>query len=195
MINLLSSNVKQDILFAKRNTQLLRWCLILLLIIFGVGVISVSGIFYLKKSQRQYSVQIESSKIQLSEQKLTQTQKEIESISNNLKLTTQVLSKEILFSKLFTQIGAAMPPKTNLTDLKIANTSGGIDLSASGADYNAASQVLVNFQDPNNKIFDKADLLNIGCDTVVRNTYPCSISLRARFGADKSYLFISQEKK
>lgn len=195
MINLISSDVKSEIMYAKRNTNLLKWCLILILIIFGVSIISVSGIFYLKQSQKQYSAQITSSKEQLQTQNLEEVQKEIETISSNLKLTTQVLSKQILFSKLFKQIGAAMPPKTNLTDLKISNTTGGIDLSAIAVDYASASQVQVNLQDPANKIFDKADIVNIVCQNTSINGYPCTVNIRARYGSNKPFLFITPENK
>lgn len=195
MINLLSSNVKNDILYARRNTTLLRWCLILVLVILGVGVISMSGYFYIRQSQKQYNSQIEQSKAQLSEQKLAETQTQIEDISNNLKLTVQVLSREVLFSKLFKQIGAAMPANTNLTDLKISKTEGGIDMTAIATDYNTASQVQINLQDSANKIFDKADILNIVCQPNSKQPYPCTVNIRARFGSNKSFLFITPEVK
>src|SRR3989304_3430954 len=95
----------------------------------------------------------------LGAQKLEETQKSVQEISDNLKLVVQVLSREILFSKLIKQIGTAIPPSAVLTDLKIAKTSGGIDLTAVAIDYSTATQVQVNLQDPDNKIFDKADLI------------------------------------
>lgn len=195
MINLLSSNVKKDIQYARRNTVLLRWCLVLLLITIGIGIISISGVFYIRSSQRQYSDQIAHTDSTLKEQKLAETQKNIENISNNLKLTVQVLSKEILFSKLFKQIGAVMPPDTYLTDLKISDTEGGIDLSAAAKSYNSATQVQVNLQDPSNKIFDKADIITVGCTTTVKTNYPCTISLRARFGNNHDFFFINSGAK
>lgn len=193
MINLLASNAKEDIMYARRNTQLLRWCVVVLLIIGGIMLISLAGLFYIKQSQKQYTEQVSRTEAQLKEQNLEETQKKVESISNNLKLTTQVLSREVLFSKLLKQIGAAMPANTSLTDLKIGKTEGGIDLTAVASNYVTASQVQVNLQDPNNKIFDKADIINIVCNAnnIVDPRYPCTINIRARFGKNASYFFIS----
>ena len=193
MINLLASHAKTDIMYARRNTLLLRWCLVVVFIIAGVGIISLAGLFYIKQSQQQYTDQVGRTQAQLKEQNLETTQAKIESISNNLKLTTQVLSREILFSKLLKQIGSAMPANTSLTDLKIGKTEGGIDLSAVAADYNSATQVQVNLQDPANKIFDKADILNIACasNNVLDPRYPCTINIRARFGKNNNFFLIN----
>jgi len=193
MINLLASNAKQDLMYARRNTLLLRWCFVVILIIMGIGAISLAGLFFIKQSQKQYTDQVARTQAQLKEQNLETTQKKVESISNNLKLTTQVLSREVLFSKLLKQIGSAMPANTSLTDLKIGKTEGGIDLSAVASDYNAATQVQVNLQDPSNKIFDKADILNIVCTAA--NTldprYPCTVNIRARFGKNNTFFLIN----
>lgn len=193
MINLLASNAKEDILYARRNTQLLRYCIITLLVILGIVMISLAGLFYIRQSQKQYSQQVMDTRAQLKEQNLEETQQKVEAISNNLKLTTQVLSREVLFSKLIKQIGAAMPANTSLTDLKIGKTEGGIDLTAIASSYNSATQVQVNLEDPKNKIFDKADIINIVCNTsnIVDPRYPCTINVRARFGKNASFFFIT----
>lgn len=193
MINLLASNAKEDILYARRNSQLLKYCLIVICIIIGTLLISLAGLFYINQSQKQYTEQVNKTLALLKEQKLEETQKKIETISNNIKLTTDVLSKEVLFSKLLLQIGAAMPAKTNLTDLKIINTTGGIDLTAIASDYDTATQVQVNLADPANKIFDKADIVNIICNskTLIDPEYPCTINIRARFSSKASFYFIA----
>lgn len=193
MINLLASKSKEDIMYARRNTQLLRACLLVFLIICGIIVISLAGLFYIKQSLHQYNLQISKTEAQLKEQNLEETQKKVESISNNLKLTTQVLSREVLFSKLLKQIGSAMPANTSLTDLKIGKTEGGIDLTAIASSYDSATQIQLNLQDPANKIFDKADIINIVCNSanVLDPRYPCTVNIRARFGKNTSYFFIS----
>lgn len=193
MINLLASNAKQDLMYARRNTLLLRWCFVVILIIGGIVLITLAGLFYIKQSQKQYTDQVTRTQTQLKEQNLDSTQKKVESISNNLKLTTQVLSREVLFSKLLKQIGSAMPTNTSLTDLKIGKTEGAIDLSAVASDYNAATQVQVNLQDPANKIFDKADILNIACNSTntLDSRYPCTVNIRARFGKNNNFFLIN----
>ncbi len=192
MINLLPAEIKSDIAYARKNATLLKFCVLLLLVIVGMALITVAGLFYMNQSKSLYNKQIKTAQEEIKNQKLETVQKQAEDISNNLKLTTQVLSREVLFSKLIKQIGAAMPPNTALSDLKIGKTEGGIDLTAVASDYNTGSQIQINLSDPANKIFDKADILNITCTS--GNTdprYPCTVTIRARFGTNNGFLFIS----
>ncbi len=196
MINLLPPQAKENIVFARRNAQLFRLSLILSWVIVGVVIIGASGIFYLKKTAESYEKQSAQSQSSLQIQNIDEVQKNIENFSNNLKLTTQVLSREVLFSKLIKQIGSVMPANTSLSDLKIIKTEGGIDLSAIASDYNTATQVQVNLADPANKIFDKVDIININCSTLGADPkYPCTINLRAQFGKNNSFLFINKGAK
>lgn len=193
MINLLPPGIKQDIAYARHNTKLIKWSLALIFGAVGTGLVVMFGMFYMNRSINAYSSQVEKITENLKVQKLEDTQKRVEDISSSLKLIIQVLSREILFSKLIKQIGTVMPANSSLTDLKISKTEGGIDLSAAAANYNTATQVQVNLQDPANKIFDKADIINIIC--VSSGTpdprYPCTVSIRAQFTKNNPFLFIS----
>lgn len=194
MINLLSSDAKDNIQYARKNTILLRWSGIVIAIIVGIGIISFIGILFMKHLQKQLDGQIAQTQTYLEEQDLEGAQKKVEAITTNLKLTTEVLSREILFSKLIKQIGSVMPAGTSLKNLKIGQTDGAIDLSASATDYNAATQVQINLQDPANNIFDKADIININCNTATaKSNYPCTINIRARFGDNNQYLLIPKK--
>lgn len=193
MINLLPPDVKQTFTYGRHNTKLLRWAVAFLVGIAGVGVVITSGLFYINQSIKSYSSQVDKGQVELKTQKLDETQKQVEDISANLKLTVQLLSREILFSKLFKQIGAAIPAKASLTDLGLSKIEGGIDLKAIAADYNTATQIQLNLQDPTNKIFDKADIVNVACSSVsnVDPRYPCTVSIRARFAKNNPFLFIN----
>jgi hypothetical protein len=110
-----------------------------------------------------------------------------------------VLSKEILFSKLIQQVGAAMPANTSLNGLSINKVQGGIDLTASAVDYTAATQVQVNLSDAQNKIFTQADIVSINCSTGTSSstqdtTYPCTVTIRALFAKNNPFLFINNTK-
>lgn len=192
MINLLPPNVKQDLVYGRRNTLMLRWSFTCLLAIVGVMLIVLFGQFYMNQSIHDYTLQKQKTGDELVAQDLKQTQKQVQDISSSLKLVVQVLSREVLFSKLIQQIGVAIPTNSRLTDLKISQTQGGIDLTAVASDYGTATQVQVNLQDPDNKIFDKADIVGINClATGATNArYPCSISIRAQFAKSNPFLFI-----
>lgn len=189
MINLLPNDRRQEISYARKNFWLLRLCGIFLLVIMGVGGLTAVGTLYINSSERSYRDQIAHTSDSLNNQQLDRVQKQAEEISGNIKLATDVLSRQVLFSKLIRQIGAAMPKNTSLSDLKITRGETGITLTASAADYEASTQVQVNLADPNNKIFSKADIVSINCDKA-GSRYPCTVVVRALFGDNASYLFI-----
>ncbi len=196
MINLLPPDVKEGILYARRNTRLRHWVFGLTLSIVVIGATVGAGLLYLQQSTRAYAAQVQQGNEQLKSQKLEETQSQIQDLTNSLKLVIQVLSREILFSKLLTQIGAALPNGSVLTNLSINKVQGGLDLSAAATDYQTATQVQLNLQDPNNKIFDKSDLVNIQCSSPMpggdplKNQYPCTVQLRALFASNNPFAFI-----
>ncbi len=195
MISLLPPNVKKEIFYGHRNTFLGSLSILLCLVITGVFLIGAFGLFYMDQSIENLNKQAARSEESLKSQNIDETEKKVNDISNNLKLTSQVLSREILFSKLIQQIGAAMPPSAILTELKIIKTEGGIDLTAVASSYETATQVQVNLSDPANKIFDKADILSTACSgTATDPRYPCTISLRARFSKDNSFTLTGGKK-
>jgi Tfp pilus assembly protein PilN len=193
MINLLPPDVKQAIAYGRHNTKLLRWSFALICSIAGVALVAALGLFYINRSITAYASQVDKGQAGLKIQKLDETQKKVQDISGSLNLVVQVLSREILFSKLLKQIGSAIPAKASLSGIQIAKVQGGIDLTAVAADYNTATQVQVNLQDPANKIFDKADIINISCSSSATADphYPCTVTIRAQFAANNPFLFIN----
>lgn len=193
MINLLPPEIYENIKYGRQNTKLFRWSLTLVFTIVGIGLVIFLGSVYMRQSTQNYAKQIDQQQAQLREQKLEETQKRVEDLSNNLKLAVDVLSREVLFSKLIQQIGTAIPENASLSNLQINALKGGIDIVAIAADYNSAAQVQVNLQDPGNKIFDKADLINITCSgsASADPRYPCTVTVRAQFAQDNPFLFIN----
>lgn len=191
MINLLPPTSKNDVALARRNYKMLKIGIVLLLALLGIGMITLAGLFYMEKTKSSLQAQNDKALADIESQNLSDVQKQVEEISGNIKLTTDVLSQQILFSKLIRQVGAVMPANTTLKTLSIGKTDGGVSLSANAKDYNTASQVQVNLSDPANKIFDKADIINISCQNTNDDQYPCNITLRARFTKVNSFLFIN----
>lgn len=193
MINLLPPDLKEEIVYARRNTTLLHWALAGIIAIAGIGVLIIFGQLYINRSAKLYAAEVEAGQVQLKVQKVDEIQNRVEEISSQLKLVVQVLSKEVLFSKLLRQIGAAMPDKTVLNSLEISKIQGGIDLTASAADQRAATQIQLNLADPKNKIFEKADINTIDCKNGSNPTYPCTVNLRALFGQNSQYFFLTKQ--
>ena len=196
MINLLPPAVKQDYGYALRNTVLMRWIVAFLLALVGLGLIATYGLFYMHRSVTTYTDRANATQASLDKNDLKGTETKVQDISNSFKLVVQVLSKEVLFSKLLTQMGSAIPSNAILTGLTINQVQGAIDITAGTTDYNAATQLQVNLQDPNNKIFSKADIQNITCtSTTTDSQYPCTVQIRALFAPNNPDLFINTGKK
>jgi Tfp pilus assembly protein PilN len=196
MINLLPPELKEQYEYGRRNTSLRRWATALAFGCVGVLVVTFAGLFLMQQSIVHYRGQVASSKNQLSEQQLDETRAHAKEITGSIKLATDVLSREILFSKLLTQIATVIPSSTSLTDLNISQTTGAIELKAISADYTSATQLQVNLQDPENQIFSKADIQGINCNASASDPrYPCQATIKALFSENNPFLFINKNAK
>jgi Tfp pilus assembly protein PilN len=196
MINLLPPESKQSYHYAAQNVSLLRWMIAFAVGLVGLGIIATAGFVYIHQSTQNYASQVSDKEEALQEAKLAETQAKAQDITNSFKLVVQVLSKQVLFSKLLEQIAAIIPSNANLTDLNIAQAQGAIDLTAVATDYSTATQVQINMADPDNKIFAKADIINITCAATSASDprYPCTVTVRALFADNNPFLFINTNK-
>lgn len=203
MINLIPTDINTNVSFARRNRTLVRWVIAMLVGMLGIMLVLGAGYIYINYQVDAYSKQVKNSREQLAKQELEATQSRVQEISNSVKLANDVLSKEILFSKLLQGIGSTIPQGAALQDLNITNDlDGGIDLTFAAVDYQTGTQVQVNLTDSENKIFEKADIQNISCsaesssdDEAVDSEYPCQITIRALFAKDSPYTFTRNEKE
>ncbi len=193
MINLLPPEIKNNYKYARRNTRLRLWVVICLMTLVGLGGLTTYGLLRLHQSTTDYQQQISMTKQLFKKESFAGTQKQVQDISDSLKLAVMVLSKEVLFSELIKQIGASMPNDANLTGLNINQVQGGLSITADATDYKTASQVEVNLSDPANKIFSSADLESITCQSTgtANKAYPCVVIIRALFAQNNPFLFIN----
>lgn len=191
MINLLPTDKRQSLIYARRNTKLARLATLIGIII-GVMLFAWgAGYFYTARAIRSYNQDIEQKRASLQSQNLEETEKRIADFTGSLKLIEQVLSKQVLFSELFKQIGAIMPEGTVLSSIEINKVEGGIDLVANAKNYDDGTQVQVNLEDPGNKLFEKVDLISVSC-TEIGSEYPCTVTLRALFTKNNPFLFLNK---
>lgn len=197
MINLLPPEIKESYHYARRNVGLLNWVVSLFIVFLGLGVLAGYGAFTLHRSINNYQQQVTIMNQQLNKEHVLQTEKQVKNMTGSLKLAVQVLSQEVLFSKLITQIGAAMPAGSILTGLNINQTSGGINLAANTSSYAVAAQTQINLSNPKSGVFAKVDIVSIKCSTTnaVNKNYPCNVQLRALFNSNNQFLFINQGAK
>lgn len=197
MINLLPTDLKTSYHYARRNVSLRKWVVAFVVALVGLGALATYGLLTLKQSTDQYNKEIAQTKAVFKQEQFAETQKRVQDISGNFKLVVKVLSQEVLFSQLLKQVATTIPAKASLTGLTISQVQGAIDISAVAVDYKTATQVQVNLADPANKIFTKADIISINCDTKPDSTnkskYPCAVNIRALFAPDNPFLFINSK--
>jgi alpha-L-arabinofuranosidase len=194
MINLLPVELKDGYRFARRNHHLSRWVLAFLLAILGAALLTGFGWIYINHMSNVYQAQITKSEENLKARQYDQVQKQVKEMSNNLELSVQVLSKQVLFSELLKRLGSLMPKDTKLTGLTIAQTQGAIDITASAKDQTAATQVQVNLTDAKDAVFSKVDIVSINCAYGTTDAYPCKATFRALFAEKNPFLFIGDTK-
>lgn len=191
-VNLLPPHIRAERIYARRNTKLRKWCLAMLVGIAGIGVVVIVGLMYINQTRDSLERETEVARQELADQDLNGVQERVEGLSDSFKLVASVLSKQVLFSRLLTQAGAVMPAGAVMGNLTINELSGGIDLEVLTKDYQTATQVQVNLQDPENQLFERVDIVNIGCNAEEETPYPCTGAYRALFTADNPFTFLNQ---
>ena len=197
MINLLPPELASGYRYARRNVVLQKWVLALAVALIGLLALGTYAMLTLHQSTVSYNNQVSSMTKQLSQEHLEATEKKVQDISSSLKLAVQVLSKEVLFSKLIQQIGAVMPSGTVLSGLTINQLNSAINLTVLSTDYTTATQAQVNLSNPSNQIFSKVDINSIKCGGGSNNNsaYPCQTELTALFNQNNPFLFINEGNK
>jgi len=196
MINLMPPDAKSALSFAQRNLRLLHWTIGSFGIIAAMGATVILGGIYIDNAKHSLSTSIDQTKTTIATQKLDEVQAQAESLSGGVKLIVQILSKEVRFSKLLQRIGTLMPPGATLGDVKLSNKiDGALDLTANAIDYQSATQVQVNLQDPKNNLFEKVDTTSVTCSDTpssqVNSRYKCEIMVRALFKKDAAITFLA----
>ena len=198
MINLLPPDLKEAYRYAHRNVRLVRWAVACGIGLIGLALISTAGLIYVQQATRAYAQQVRDAQTSLKDQNQTGVETQVKSITDSLKLAVQVLSKEVLFSKLLTQLASITPDNAVLTDLNISQAQTAVDITALTTDYAAATQLQVNLADPSNQIFSRADIISIICNAANSGSdarYPCTVTIRALFVSNNPFLFINDGGK
>jgi len=195
MINLLPPDVKNNYRYARRNVALRKWMIAFVVALIGLGALATYGLLSMRQSEAVYTKQIATTNAYFKKENFSGTQAEVQDISNSFKLVVKVLGQEVLFSQILKQIATIIPANANLTGLTIAQTQGALDITANATDYKTATQVQVNLADPRNKIFSKADIINISCNSnnLTNPRYPCTVNIRALLASNTPYLFINSK--
>ena len=191
MINLMPIGIRKDREYGRKNAVLLKWLiqsatamlLLLLFIIIGFGIMD--------KAQTAADSNKNAVSTSMSDEKLDETKKAYAEFSSNLKTVTQILSKQVIYSSLIKQIGSVTPPGASLNTISIASSDNALDLNFTIKSSDIAPVLQLNLQDIKNKLFEKADIIQVNCTQADDSTSKCSAQLRAAYRKDAAFLFIN----
>lgn len=196
MINLLPPDHKRALVYARRNTRLRTGAVGLSIGLVLLLLVAAGGLLILRQEVHSYDNNTASIESELSRKGETSTIKRMNNISNTLNLVVTVLSGQVLFADLFQQVGTIMPNGSILQNLSLTgDMTTGVDLQIGSVDYNTGTQALVNFQDKNNKIFEKADLISLTCadPATSEGPYYCTGNIRATFQKESQFSFLKRQ--
>lgn len=197
MINLLPTDLKEEINFGRKNRVLLHWITAIVSVIALVGIMTIFGLININNNTKSLEAAAKITQDRISAQNLDEVQKDIRELSNNFTTITQLLKRQLIFSKLFVKIGSIIPNGAILSGISLSTSVSSLDLNIIAVDRNSATQSFVNISDPENGLFDKADLLNVSCVQVTANTpetatkYPCNSTIKVTMKTDSSYYFLN----
>jgi hypothetical protein len=192
MINLLPPKHSESIRFARQNTVLIKWLIGMAIATLILPIIMISGWFYINQQTKNVQKTINLNNQQLKAQNLVDVQKDAKEITGDITVINKILSQEIKFSELIKAIGDIMPTGTELGTLSLSNkVSGGIDIVAKAQYGSSVPLIVANLTDPQNKLFEKADVVSVTCETSLTKPLPCTVNLRAVFSKDAQTRFLS----
>ena len=168
MINLLPSEVKQDIGYARRNKVLWTWIVILWLFLVAVVAIIAVGTFFISQRAGNLNRLVTISEQRVKDQNLTDYQKKAEVFSNDLNTAVKLLENQLLFSKIIRTIGSVLPPGVTLGTLDYSVEDDILTLNVEAKDQRAISTAFENISNGrqiSNNLFTKADLLKVDCNS------------------------------
>jgi hypothetical protein len=197
MINLMPDYMRQEIGYARRNSVLLKWMIAIVGVIAGIGLVTLFGQYYINRNTNTLQAAAQVTQNRINTQNLQETQAGIQNLSNNFTTVSQLLKRQLLFSKLLVKIGSIVPSGAILRGITLSTEDSAIDLNIIAANRDAATQAFVNLSDPANGLFEAADLLSVSCSQITVDSspetakYPCSAMIKVTIQADSSFYFLN----
>ncbi len=159
MINLLPPERLASMRLARSNTVLLRYLELIVISMFVLIMAIVAAQYFLNTQQKntQQLLDINQKKVK----ELEPVQKEAEELSATVNTISSLLSKNVKFSEMLTQIGGLMPPGSVLTGLQfsIEDLKAPLAISAQVEDEQKAAVLRNNLA--NSSLFSKVEIKTI----------------------------------
>ncbi|EDK72237.1 Fimbrial assembly family protein [candidate division TM7 genomosp. GTL1] len=180
MINLLSPADKRQLVAARHNVVLLRYNFIALFTIFVVGLIYVGAFFVTTRDRIAAQEQLNEDNTRTISYQNVRT--EIQEFSKNLSTAKAILSNEVVYSTLITDIAKSLPNGTVLTSLTLTPGSFGKQMSLSAAAKNYTRALELKSSLEKSDLFSDVSIESIGNagpDNTSTTGYGLTVTLKA----------------
>lgn len=121
MINLLPTDIKQDIRAARMNVVLTRYMIVILLSAVFLGMVAWGSFFLLGQIHSSSERLIEANDTKAAVYSKTKAQ--VDALSASLREAKGILDQEILYSNVLVNIAQQMPPNTVIDKISLDATS------------------------------------------------------------------------
>lgn len=119
MINLLPPKQRLEIRTAKQNSLLRRYLELSIVGVMVLTLLIIGSHYYLSMQERNSKKTVELNQDKIKE--LQSIEADAEDLSTTLQLIATIISGDVKFSTMLTEIGSLMPPKSVLTGLELTN--------------------------------------------------------------------------
>lgn len=159
MINLLPPVRVLDIRLARKNTVLRRYIELIIVgaLVLLAAILVARYFFGIQNDSIQHTVDLNNTKIA----KLEPVQKQAEELSATVNTISGLLSRNVKFSDMLTQIGGIMPPGSVLTGLKFSLEDVEAPLVVSAQVDNEQKAAILRNNLAASNLFEKAEIKNI----------------------------------
>jgi len=161
MINFLPPEEKEYIIYGRKNKVLLSWISAFTGVLLAVLLLTVGGSFYIKNEANIYVQKAEEASSRIKNEKLEVAQKDAEAFSANLDTVMQIFKDQLLFSKIIKSIGAVLPNGVTLKEINYDSKESTMSLDIIAPTEYDATQAYINISSKENKLFTKADLVQV----------------------------------
>jgi len=181
MINLLSPDDKLQLRAARSNVLLLRYTILIIVTIVAVGLVFGSGFFITMQERTAAEQQQQNDSAKTAG--YSTVRKNAEAFAQNLTTAKKIISQEIIYSKLLTDIAKTLPRGSVLADLSLNPDSLGksVPLSARTKNYDGALRLKNTLEE--SALFADVSIVSINRDEA-RKDYPVSVNLNVTITTD-----------
>lgn len=159
MINLLPKETKDTIHAGRLNVLLRRYVVFTsMAVLLGIGAFATG---YYLTGQRKAVLTQDALALEARAAEYTGVKQKAQELSNNLKITKQILSNEIVFSELSINIAKTLPPGAVLTNLNVSTQSIGKEVIINGRVRTPADGLALKNALEASPLFENVNIQNI----------------------------------